>query len=181
MNATNVDALRAVGTAKADTAVLALGEEDLEASILATAAVSDLGVGRIIVRAANELQERILSRVGATQVIFPEKQMGEQLAKSILMSGVLDQVTLATGQTVARVRLRRDLAGKTLADANLRARYQVIVIGIQRPRRSVDDRGEIHEDLDLQSIPGPDEVLGEDDIMIVVGSQKQIELLARKD
>lgn len=181
MDATDIDALRAVGASKADTAVVALGEEDLEASILACTALADLGVGRIICRAANELQGRILMRVGATQVEFPEKAQGEQLAKSILMSGVLDQVTLPTGQTVARIEPRRELWGKTLRDADLRGRYQVIVIGIQLPRQSVGENGEVIEEYVSRNIPGPDEVIQEDCILIVVGAPAQIPLLARRD
>lgn len=181
MNATDMEALRAVGCPKAQTAVLALGEADLEASILACAALSDLGVANIIVRAANELHGRILQRVGATKVVYPEKQMGEQVAGSILMSGVIDQVTLSTGQTVAQIRPRRDLIGKTLADAQLRARYAINVIGVQHARTVVDDDGETTSKLVLEDVPGPDEMIEEDDVLIVVGSQSQIELVTRRD
>jgi trk system potassium uptake protein TrkA len=181
LNATDISALRAVGCGKAQTAVVALGETDLEGSILTCAALSDLGVGNIIVRAANELHGRILERVGATRLVYPEKQMGEQIAKSILMSGVIDQVTLSTGQTVAQVLPRLDVVGKTLKDAQLRPRYAINVIGIQRTSTHVDDAGDTREEKDLVNNPGPDEVIGEDDVLIVVGTQAQIELVARKD
>lgn len=181
MDSTDMASLRAVGCAKAQTAVLALGEKDLENSILTTAALSDLGVGNIVVRAANELHGRILARMGATRIVYPEKQMGEHVAKSILMSGVIDQVTLSTGQTVAQVLVRRDLVGKTLKEAQLRPRYHVNVIGIQRRVTHVDDAGETHTELVLENVPGPDEVIGEDDVLILVGTQQQIELVSRKD
>lgn len=180
-NATDRAVLRTFGVEKADTAVVALGETDLEASILACAALSDLGVGQIIVRAATELHGRILSRVGATRVVYPEKQMGEQLAKSILTSGIVDQVALATGQIVADIRPRRDMVGLTLQESQIRERYKLAVIGIQHPKRSVDDKGELHEELVLDSIPGPDAIIGEDDILVVVGNRKEIELVARRD
>lgn len=181
MDASDIDALRAVGAHKAQTAVVALGEMDLENSVLTCAALSDLGVGQIIVRAANDMQGRILTRVGATKVVYPEKQMGQHIAKSILMSGVIDQVTLSTGQTVAQVRPRRDLVGKTLRDAQLRARFAVNVIGIQHLKTSVDDSGETRKEYSLETVPGPDEVIGEDDVLIIVGSQAQVELVTRKD
>jgi trk system potassium uptake protein TrkA len=180
-DATNIDVLRDIGVAKADTAVLALGEENLEESILCCTAVHDLGVGRIIVRAATELHGRILMRVGATRIIYPEKQMGEQLAQSIISASVLDQVTLSTGQTVAHIYPRRELIGKTLRDAALRERYRLAVIGIQQPRRSIDDKGEVHEELVLHSVPGPDDIIEGEDILIVVGTRSQIEMAARKD
>ncbi len=181
MDSTDINALRAVGCGKAQTAILALGEKDLEGSILTTAAVTDLGVGNIVVRAANELHGRILMRIGASKIVYPEKQMGEHIAKSILMSGVIDQVTLSTGQTVAQVLPRRDLVGKTLKDVQLRARYGINVIGIQRRISHIDDSGEPVVELQLESVPGPDELIHEDDVLIVVGTQAQVELVARKD
>lgn len=181
LDATDVDALRSVGVGKADTAIVALGEADLEASIICCTALSDLGVGRIIVRSASEEHGRILSRVGATRVIYPEKQMGEELARALITSGVLDQVTLSTGQTVAHIRPRNDLVGKTIRDCLLQERYRLAVIGIQQPRRKIDDRGEVQEELILIPVPDQDSVIGEDDILIVVGNASQIELISRKD
>lgn len=181
LDATDVDSLRSVGVGKADTAIVALGEADLEASIICCTALSDLGVGRIIMRSASEEHGRILSRVGATRVIYPEKQMGEELAKSLIASGVLDQVTLSTGQTVAHIRPRHDLVGRTLRDCRLQERYRLAVIGIQQAKRSIDDRGELHEELILIPVPDLDNVIGEDDILIVVGNQNQIELISRRE
>ncbi len=181
MDSTDETALRAVGVQKAQTAVVALGEDDLEASILSCAALNDLGVGQITVRTANELQGRILSRMGATRLIYPEKEMGEQVATSIMMSGVIDQVTLSTGQSVAQVLPREDLVGKRLKDAQLRERFRINVIGILRRRQVIDDLGESVTETELVSVPDPDDVIGEDDVLVVVGFKGQIEAMARKD
>lgn len=180
-DATDIDVLRTIGVAKADTAVVALGETDLEASIMACMALNDLGVGRLIVRSATELHGRILSRVGATRVIYPEKQMGEQLALSILASGVLEQITLSTGQTVAHIRPRREFIGKTIKESSINERYRLAIIAMQRPKKSVDDRGELQEDLMLISVPSSDTVIEDDDILVVVGNHAQIEHVSRKD
>jgi len=180
-NAADIDCLRTLGVDRADTAIVALGEDDLEASIVCCAALSDLGVGRIIVRAASELHGRILSRVGASRIIYPEKQMGEQLARSLISTGVVDQINLSTGQIIAHVRPRYDLIGKSLRDCQLRDRYKVAVVGIQRKKRTIDDRGDAQEELNLLPVPEMDTVLGEDDILIIVGNQNQIELVSRKD
>lgn len=181
LNATDVDALRSVGVGKADTAIVALGEDDLEASIICCAALSDLGVGRIIVRSGSQEHGRILSRVGATRVVYPEMQMGEQLAKSLIVSGMLDHVALPTGQTVAYIRPRHDFIGKTLRECYLEERFRLAIIGMQQPQRGIDDRGEMHEELILIPIPHPDTVINEDDILIVVGMQNQIELVSRRE
>lgn len=181
MNAADEDALRAVGAHKALAAVVALGEDDLEASVLTCAALSDLGLGQIVVRAGNELQGTILKRVGATKVVFPEMEMGNHLAKGILMSGVIDQVTLSTGQTVAQILPTQELVGKQLKEAELRERYKLNVIGVQHRKTWVDDHGETHREMELESVPDPDYVIGEDDVLIVVGFASQIEHVARKD
>lgn len=180
-DSTDLGVMRTLGIENADTAVVALGEEDLEAAILTCTALGDLGVGRIIVRAASELQGRILTRVGATRIIYPEKQMGEQLGKSILASGVLDQVVLSTGQTVAHIHPAADFIGKTLKEAELFERYGVMVIGIEHPHRHVDDKGELHEELSLESIPRLDRVIQEEDVLVVVGEQEKIESIASKE
>lgn len=181
MNAADINALRAVGANKADTAIVALGEDDLEGSILACTALADLGVGRIIARAASNIQGRILSRVGATRVVYPEKQMGEELARSVLTSGVLEQVTLSTGQTVAHILPKDEFTGIPLKEARFRFHFGVAVIGIQRKAQRVDDRGEVLEKLELQQVPGPDEIIGSNDVLVVVGDSVQIKQIARKD
>lgn len=180
-DATDIDVLRTIGVAKADTAVVALGETDLEASIMVCMALNDLGVGRLIVRSATDLHGRILARIGATRVIYPEKQMGEQLALSILVSGVLEQTTLSTGQTVAHIKPRRDLIGKTLRESNITDRYRLAVIAIQRSTMTVDDRGEQQEEVIITSVPSSDTLIENDDILVVVGNHAQIEHVSRKD
>lgn len=178
---TDIDVLRTMGVVKADTVVVALGESDLEASIMVCMALSDLGVARIIVRSATELHGRILSRIGATRVIYPEKQMGEQLALSILTAGVLELTNLSTGQTVAHIKPRRDLIGKTLRECNLSDRYRLAVIAIQKPTSSIDDKGELQEEFNTISIPSLDTVIESNDILVVVGNHSQIENISRKD
>jgi trk system potassium uptake protein TrkA len=180
-NAADLDSLRTLGVDKADAAIIALGEDDLEASIVCCAALSDLGVGRIIVRSASELHGRILSRVGASRVIYPEKQMGEQLAKSLIATGLVDQVMLSTGQMVAHVRPRYDLVGKSLRESQLRERYKVAVIGIEKPKRTIDDRGDVQEHLVLIPVPELDSIISEDDILVIVGNESQIDLVSRKE
>ncbi len=181
MDATSEERLRAVGLMKVDVAILALGEKDLEASILCCAALADLGLSQIVVRAANPLQARILERVGATRMVFPEKEMGESIARSVLMSGVLDQVELSTGQTVAQIRPRRDVVGMTLLDARLRQRFAINVIGIQKPTHRIDDEGRPTGEHTLINAPGPETVVEENDILIVVGDNKTIQSVARRD
>ncbi len=181
MDATKEGALRAIGLDRVTAAVVALGELDLEASVLVAAELSDLGVSRIVARAATSMQARILQRVGATEIVFPEKEMGEQMGQNLLMSGVVDQVQLSTGQRVAQVRPLRSLIGKTLVDAALRQNFGLNVIGTQLPSREVDDHGEVTERLVYNDAPGPNTVIEEDMILTVVGDRDNIFKIARED
>ncbi len=97
-------------------------------------------------------------RVGATRLVYPEKQMGEQLVKSILISSVLDQVTLVTWQIIANIKPRCDLIGQTLRESQIREKFKIAVIGIQPSKRSVNDCGELHEEIVLDAITGSDAI-----------------------
>lgn len=180
-DARDMDALRSIGVMKADTAVLSLGEEDIEDSIMCCSSLSELGLGRIIVRASSEQQGKILLKVGASKIIYPEQKMGEQLAKFLMASGVLEQVTLPTGQIVAHVYPRKDFIGKTLEDCKFQEKYRLLVIGIQKPKRRIDDKGELHEELILDPVPNLDTLIDEEDILVVVGNQNQIEIVSHRE
>lgn len=180
-DASDVEILRSLNVAKADTAIIALGESDLESSIMICSALSDLGIGRLIVRASTELQGRILTRVGASRIIYPEKQIGEQLAKSILSFGSLEQMVLPSGQVVAHIGTWPEMVGKTVKDIEFNENYRLVLIGVQRPKRSINDKGELQEQLILHSAPSSDFIIAADDILVLAGNQDQVEHFAIKD
>jgi trk system potassium uptake protein TrkA len=129
-NGTNVDALRQLGAADFDVAVVAIGT-DIEASILTTAALSDLEVPVIWAKALSDEHGRILSRVGAHHVVYPEKQMGARVAHAV--SGqMVDYFELDEGFVIAEVRTPEIIVGKTLESAALRQRYSVTVVALKR-------------------------------------------------
>ena len=180
-DATNIETLRSIGVDRADTAIVALGEDELENSIICCTALSDLAVGRIIVRCSSELHGKILLRIGASKIIYPEKQMGEQLAKSLINYGTLDQVFLSTGQVVAFIKPRLDLLGKSFNDIKINERYRLALIGVQKPLRRINDKGELIEELSFSSMPSLDNIIEEEDILVLVGHQNQIDSISRKE
>lgn len=179
LDVTNGEALKAVGAAEAEVAVVALGERNLEANILATAHLRDQGVGSIICRAQNQLQGRILMRVGAARVVYPEKEMGIMLAKEILAPDVLDRVPLTTGHSLAEVRPAPSLVGHSLKNLDFRKRFSINVVAIQRQVPFVDDQGERQHRVEVANLAGPDDVIDRDDILVVVGPDESIEALSQ--
>ncbi|MEM7403133.1 MAG: TrkA family potassium uptake protein [Myxococcota bacterium] len=161
MDATQTAALESMQVGKANAAVIAFGEVQLEASILACVALRDLAVQKVVARSSTPIHGRILKHVGAHHVIYPEKQIGKELARSLLVNSVLEETILPTGQVVANIPLATACVGKTLADLQLPTRHQLVVIGLHRQQQ-------------WQGIPAQETVLRAGDVLVVVGNRKQI-------
>lgn len=126
---TSATVLRQLGAGEFPVAVVAIGN-DIESSILTTSALVDVGVPNIWAKAIREDHGRILERVGATHVVYPERQMGIRTAHAV--SGrVIDYFELDPGFVLAEVRAPRRLVGKTLAEADIRGRYGVTIVCIK--------------------------------------------------
>ncbi len=165
-DATDPQALRSMGVEKASAAVVAFGENQLEASVLACAALYDLGVKKVVVRSTTHICGQILQRVGASNVVYPEQQAGQELARSLLIDSALEETVLPTGQVVADVPLPAPFVGKTLKQLQLQDRYHVAVIGIRCNAQK------------WQAMPKGDQTGQEGDVLVVVGSRQDIATLA---
>jgi trk system potassium uptake protein TrkA len=163
VDVTDEDALRDLGLEAFETAIVAMSS-DLEASILATVLLKRLGVRRIIAKAGTDLHGSILRQVGATRVVFPERETGVRVAHSFAAPGVRDYLDLAPGYGVARVPVVGPFVGKTLGDLDLRTSYGVTVVALRR-----GDTVTVN--------PQPSEVLRADDELIVLGLDEDLERL----
>ena len=128
-DATDEDALLQVGIQEFARAVVGIGD-DIEASVLTVLALSELGVRDIWAKAISVKHGKILRSVGAHHVIYPEAEMGERVAH-LITSRMLDFIELDDGFAIAKTRAPKDAAGRTLADAGLRATYGVTVVGVK--------------------------------------------------
>lgn len=128
-DATDEDALLQVGIQEFGRAVVGIGD-DIEASVLTVLALSELGVRDIWAKAISVKHGKILRSVGAHHVIYPEAEMGERVAH-LITSRMLDFIELDDGFAIAKTRAPRDAAGRTLADAGLRATFGVTVVGVK--------------------------------------------------
>jgi len=171
LDSTDEEAMKKAGLQDVDVAVIALGN-NVEANILTTALVKDIGVSHIIARASSSLQERILRRMGADVVIFPEKAIGEQIARNLLAPGLIEIVSLISGHSLAQIVADERLAGKSLRELDLRAKHGVHVITIQRSKSTGGNAIEFKKK--ISRLPDPDYVIEKGDMMMVVGTDEDI-------
>jgi len=178
LDSTDEDAMRAAGLEDVDAAIVGAGE-NLEFSILATAILKKLGVPNIVARAVSDLHAQILERVGATRVIMVEEQMGEQVARSIIAPEIHEQFALATGHSLAEVVPRPEFIGQSIGKINFRQQFGVNIIAIQKRIPIVTPEGKNSFQVLINDLPKPSDVIEDNDVLVVVGSDENIERLAR--
>jgi trk system potassium uptake protein TrkA len=125
------DVIRQLGISNVDVVVIAMANS-LEASVLAVTHCKEIGIKTVIAKSANEMHQRILTRVGADQVVFPENESGIRLAKNLLSSGFVDMVSLAKNVSMIELDIRPEWVGKNLIELNLRRKYSVNVVAMRK-------------------------------------------------
>jgi trk system potassium uptake protein TrkA len=159
-DSTSEAAMRQLGAEEFETAVVAIGSE-VEASILTTSVLSDLGVGRIVAKAVTEAHGRILERVGAHRVVFPERDMGVRVGHS-LAGSILDYFELDPAFAIVETSAPKELVGRTLAAAEVRKRYGITVVCVKPGGGSF-------------TYATPETVVAEGDILVVAGEKRRAE------
>lgn len=161
-DATDESALKDLGIKNFDVVVVAM--KAFEASLLVTLHLKEAGVGRVVAKAANEVHGKILAKIGADTVVFPEKDMGERLAFSLISGSVIDHIELSDDYSVVEIVVTGDLAGRTLRDMNLRNRMGLTVVALKR-------------DHNVSVFVSPDEPFREGDVLIAMGPNEGVQKL----
>ena len=128
---TDPDVIRQLGIANVDVVIVAMAN-NLEASVMAVTLCKEIGVKTVIAKSANEMHQKILTRVGADKVVFPENESGIRLAKNLLSSGFVDMVSLAKNVSMIELDVRKEWVGKNLIELNLRKKYSINVVALRR-------------------------------------------------
>ena len=159
LDATDEDALRAAGVGDFDVAVVAIAT-DFENSILVTDTLKQIGVPTVLCKALTERHKRILLRVGADHVVLPEHQAGEQLARRLTGGFLIEGIELEPGMRMVQIACPGALVGRTLAETDIRGRYDVRLLLITGQR----------------TVPAPanDVRLERDDHLLLIGPEKGI-------
>lgn len=164
-DATDEATLKAVGIRNFDVVVVAIGN-DMQASILVTVLLKELNVKYVVAKAQNELHGKILQKVGADKVVFPERDMGTRLALNMVSSNIIDNIQLSPEYSIVEVSSKKQWYGRTLHQLNLKARLGIYVLAIKR--------GD-----ELLVAPSAQDTIEADDIVIVVGKNRDIDQLER--
>ncbi len=128
---TDPDVIRQLGISNVDVVIIAMAN-NLEASVMAVTLCKEIGVKTVIAKSANEMHQKILTRVGADKVVFPENESGIRLAKNLLSSGFVDMVSLAKNVSMIELDVKPEWVGKNLIQLNLRKKYSINVVAIRR-------------------------------------------------
>jgi trk system potassium uptake protein TrkA len=162
-DATDKDVLESIGIAASDTVVISFGE-DLSASTLLTLYLKEMQVREIIVKVPNEDYKRILLKVGASEAIIPEREMANKVARSIISPNVLEYLPISEDYTICELAPPTAFIGKSLAELDLRKRFQLQVIAI---------RDVLSESLQL--VPRANSVIKDSDVLVIVGREEDIQ------
>ncbi len=178
LDSTDEIALKSQGVDKVDACVIAIGE-NFEAALLTTVITKKLGVPKIICRAQTEFHAEIFRQIGADEVIQPETQAGEQLAHNLANPHVEDLISLADGYTVVELIAPKAFVNQTVAEIALRSKYQVNLVAIKKKTTEKKDEETIEKHI-IISVPSPDDMIHEGDIMVLVGSDDALAKLPKE-
>ncbi|MCF8081669.1 MAG: TrkA family potassium uptake protein [Deltaproteobacteria bacterium] len=162
LEATDKEALKALGLENMDGVIVSTGTK-ISTSILICLYLQEIGVQKILVKALDEDHEKILKRVGATDVIHPERDMAVRTSRGLSSPNMLDFVPISDEFDLVQIGPPREFIGKTLRELNLRAKYNVHIIAI-------------HEIVpeNFRLVPPPDFVIKDSDILIMLGKTEDI-------
>ncbi len=164
-DATDEGTLRAVGIRNFDVAVVGIGD-DIQASILVTVLLKELDVQYVVAKAQSELHGKVLHKVGADKVVFPERDMGTRLALNLVSSNIIDNIQLSPEYSIVEIPSKETWHGRSLHELNLRARLGIYVLAIKRGS-------------ELLVAPSAEDLIRADDIVVVLGKNKDIDQLER--
>ena len=128
---TDSEVISRLGISNIDTVVVCMAS-NLEASVMAVTLCKEVGVKKVIAKCANEMQQKILLRVGADKVVFPENESGIRLAKNLLSSGFIDMISLSKDVSMIEIDVRDEWRGKNLIELNLRKKYGFNIVAIKK-------------------------------------------------
>jgi len=162
-NATDKSILESVGIEKDDTAIVSLGD-DISASVLVTLYLKDLDIQNIYVKIISEDHGRVLEKIGAREIIFPERDLAKKVAQTLSSPNVIDYLPLTGEYDIVEIAPPKDFIGKTLAELKLRNKYNISILAV---------RGLVPESITMN--PGGSFILKDSDILIVLGKPDDID------
>ena len=169
LDATDAQSLKAQSIDKVDAAIVTIGE-DFEANALATATLKELGIRQVISRASTPIQAKILSRIGADQVISPEEESAIRQGRQLSNPNIMEFVELTEGHSLVQIKAPKAFHKKTLGQIDLRKKYKVNLVAIKKRVSTVRAQGEETTEEQIIDVPMADTAIHPDDILVIVGA-----------
>lgn len=160
---TDPEVISRLGISNIDTVIVCMAS-NFEASVMAVTLCKEVGVKYVIAKCANEMQQKILLRVGADKVVFPENESGIHLAKNLLSSGFIDMLSLSKDVSVVEIDVKNEWCGKDLIELNLRKKYGFNIVAIKK-----------NENVDVNI--DPEQPLESETTLIVIANNADLEKL----
>jgi trk system potassium uptake protein TrkA len=160
-DSTDEEAMRSLGIRNFDVVVVAIGQ-DIQSSILTTIILKELGVPTVVVKAQNELHAKVVRKVGADKVIFPERDMGMRVAHHLISPNIIDYIELTDGYSILEVAATGPLRGRNLRELDIRAKYRCNVIAIKAGGK-------------MNITPHAEDLITEHDVLVVVGRNSDLQ------
>jgi len=178
LDATDEKSLRELGVKDFDTAIVSMGDT-VEDSIMITLTLKELGVKQVIVKAKSELHAKILMKVGADRITFPEREMAERLAQSLASPKIFDFIEVSEMYEIVEMVAPKKFANKTLADLKLRDKYKVSAVAMKRklPFSKPDGSTDFKEEI-IVGPGGTDEIIP-GDVIILLGRNEDIDKIRK--
>lgn len=163
---TDEKVLKSLGISNFDHVIVAIGD-DIQASILTTIILKELGVKDVTAKALSDYHEKVLVKIGADRVVHPERDMGKRLANNMASNNVLDYLELSDQHSIVEIVARKPLAGNSIIALDIRAKYGITIVAMKRGN-------------DVIVSPMASEVIMENDILIVIGADSDIARFEKK-
>ena len=159
-DSTDEKALTAIGIRNFDCVIVAIGN-DIQSSILTVMILKDLGVKKVIAKALGRLHGKVLDRIGADWIVYPERDMGERVANQLLSPNMLNYIELSKEYNIEEIMIPERMAEKSLRELNIRAKYNVSAIAVFR-------------DGNIIISPSPDELIHKGDLLVMIGNREDL-------
>ncbi|MDR3275020.1 MAG: TrkA family potassium uptake protein [Endomicrobium sp.] len=172
-DATDEKAMEDAGIADCDSVIISIGE-NIETSILTTLIVKELGVKNVIVKSSSHWHSKVAVKLGASTVVYPELEMARKYADSILTPNILEQIELSKDYNLVEVVAPKEIWGKTIKNSDIRNKYGINIIAIRKQIPVINDDGQSDIKKEINMLPGSDDEINQNDVLIVVGSQQAL-------
>ena len=172
-DATDERALKAVSTQNVDVAVVSIGE-NIEASILIVQTLHEMGITSIIAKAVTNIHGKILSNLGVTEVIYPERDAAIRLAHRLVSPKVLDYLELAPGYSVEEVAVPDRLSGMSIKETKIRELHNLNIIGIKKQVNRMI-KGKLKKEDTFNFTPLPSDMIEKGDVLVMIGKEHDLD------